>query len=369
MNKMLRKIFKYIYNKRIKDEFNVVYYIFGIKIKRFRAKKAINYLYNHVNDNINNIYNGINFNNTELALSIWKTYGAYKDLLKYYDFMSHSQFVWYTYSKHFWLIYLSCLIETEELDKAELILNKYLMYKKDLEDFDRFLLVSKFANEKGITNDKIKKAVLVYNKLEENRKNDIFKKIIENKSIAVVGNAPTEIGKNKGLEIDSHDIVIRFNNYKTIGYENDYGTKTDIWARGSGTNDVIDRKNNFKLITWEADYNHWIVLYNHIDILYKQIEDKQLIYNFDYDCHSTLKQISGIDFPTSGLVLIWEIYRKLGNFNNVDFYGFNFCQEKPDKYITHYFNDQTKEDIEFCSNIHFIDKEADFLIKLVNGKI
>lgn len=46
------------------------------------------------------------------------------------------------------------------------------------------------------------------------------------KSIAVVGNGPCELGQCRGYEIDEHDYVIRFNNYKIDGYQEDYGSKT-----------------------------------------------------------------------------------------------------------------------------------------------
>ena len=44
--------------------------------------------------------------------------------------------------------------------------------------------------------------------------------------IAIVGNSPILLEKEYGNEIDSHDIVIRFNNYKTEGYEKHCGSKT-----------------------------------------------------------------------------------------------------------------------------------------------
>ena len=45
-------------------------------------------------------------------------------------------------------------------------------------------------------------------------------------SVAIVGNAGKIIGSNLGKEIDSFENVIRFNNAKVKGYENDVGSKT-----------------------------------------------------------------------------------------------------------------------------------------------
>ncbi|OCJ10222.1 hypothetical protein A6U87_28360 [Rhizobium sp. AC44/96] len=46
--------------------------------------------------------------------------------------------------------------------------------------------------------------------------------------VAVVGNAPTLAGRKAGKWIDSHDIVIRFNDCRVRGFEADVGSKTDI---------------------------------------------------------------------------------------------------------------------------------------------
>ncbi len=355
MIKLLKKLIGKVYQKNYDNRFFAVYKIFGIKFKIFNQKKALKNLHSHVY-----------FDKIDLVLSIWQTRGAIPSLINHFDFISNSQFAWRSYDKIFWLIYLSCLVETNEIKKAEKVLNKYLLYfDNDLSEIERFLIVSKFVKNKNITNKNIDKAVKVYDALKKNHENDIFKQLLLNKSIAIVGNAPSEIKKAKGDEIDSHDIVIRFNNYKTKGFEKDYGSKTDIWVRGSGAGDVVDRKQRYKLVAWEADYNHWKVAYNHLDIMHRQIEEGQLIYNFDYNSHLSLREASGIDFPTTGMVLIWEIYQKLNSFKNVDFYGFSFCQDIPDKYATHYFNDRSDKEAKRRSNVHKIDKEAEFLLKLI----
>jgi hypothetical protein len=46
--------------------------------------------------------------------------------------------------------------------------------------------------------------------------------------IFIVGNGPSAIAKKIGAEIDQSDIVIRINDFKTTGYEQFVGTKTDI---------------------------------------------------------------------------------------------------------------------------------------------
>ena len=49
-----------------------------------------------------------------------------------------------------------------------------------------------------------------------------------------------------GKQIDSFEIVLRINNYKTIGFEEYVGLKTSIWSNGANQNlvkqkEVLDR--------------------------------------------------------------------------------------------------------------------------------
>lgn len=53
--------------------------------------------------------------------------------------------------------------------------------------------------------------------------------------IAVVGNAPSETGRGRGADIDGHDLVVRFNRFRTDPpFDRDYGTRTSVQVRPQG---------------------------------------------------------------------------------------------------------------------------------------
>lgn len=58
----------------------------------------------------------------------------------------------------------------------------------------------------------------------------------EGASIVLVGNGPSLASGELGKKIDSFDEVIRFNTYKTVGFENQVGAKTTIWATHTSGN-------------------------------------------------------------------------------------------------------------------------------------
>jgi hypothetical protein len=49
-------------------------------------------------------------------------------------------------------------------------------------------------------------------------------------TVVVVGNGPSALRAYYGQIIDSHDHVVRFNNYKVAGYEIQVGTRTSLWS-------------------------------------------------------------------------------------------------------------------------------------------
>ena len=90
-------------------------------------------------------------------------------------------------------------------------------------------LSSLFDYEETSLGDGLRKTKLIHKSIDENSTS--FRDYIRGKSIAIVGNASSEIGKGSGGEIDSYDVVIRFNNFSLEEqYNDDYGRRTDVWA-------------------------------------------------------------------------------------------------------------------------------------------
>ena len=64
------------------------------------------------------------------------------------------------------------------------------------------------------------------------------------KKVYIVGNGPSACSKPLGQEIDAADVVVRINNFKTQGFEQYVGTKTDILFT-CRLNEYFDTLQNF----------------------------------------------------------------------------------------------------------------------------
>jgi hypothetical protein len=74
---------------------------------------------------------------------------------------------------------------------------------------------------------------------------DLINNIFSNKSIAIVGNANTQLNKETGQEIDNHDYVVRFNNYViSKEYASDYGKKENVFCLVA--NDNVEYREYFE---------------------------------------------------------------------------------------------------------------------------
>ena len=132
-------------------------------------------------------------------------------------------------NKEIFLIFISTLIENNKTGEAKKILSEYIA-KYGLEFISFYPLVADLAFKLNQYDAEIKKCALVWNKLENNRTNHSLEKYLRNKKIAIIGNSPNLLGKNKGPDIDKADVVVRFNNYSIQNFEKDYGRKTNIWV-------------------------------------------------------------------------------------------------------------------------------------------
>lgn len=300
----------------------------------------------------------------------WFRYGVANNFLDLLYLISQRYNIWNEINHNFWLIYISSLYEQNNFDLAQDILIKYIEKYKFL-DIHRFSFVSKFAKQMGITNNDIEKTIFISNKLDKSIENKIFENTIKDKRVAIVGNAPSEIGKSKGKLIDAYDLVIRFNNYEIKGFEDDYGNKTDIWIRNGCVNKERDLS-KYKLYIFEPDIYHIILNDYHINTLYNDLKNYKIpITYFTYDIHKYVRDASNQELPTIGLITILavnkikEMYNcdKL-NINNL--YGFSFIDNICNKDLYHYFNDIDNDFANYETSRLKFDKEILFLRKLFN---
>lgn len=158
--------------------------------------------------------------------------------------------------------------------------------------------------------------------------------------IALVGNSGSEIGNERGAEIDSHDHVFRFNNFK-ITNEKDYGSKTTGWIT-SFWYDVLPRDlKQFQHVycplplntpewfhEYQAQYGH-----GHNLPLANQLADNVKFLPFDY--YRYVKQL--IIHPSTGMLFTYWLFAER-IINYVNFYGFGFF----DKNIDHHYFEQVE---------------------------
>lgn len=269
-------------------------------------------------------------------------------------------------TSRFWLVYISSLISLRD-ERALTILNKYIK-AIGLYDVHYYLLVAKLAHDNGHINDNITKASVIIKRIEEAEQENSFSQLIKGKTIAIVGNGPCELGRGKGQEIDAHDIIIRFNCAVTDGYENDYGSKMDIWSRGGGM--PYDRFEHDKHLGM-----FWGFLFNRgaLDLFFDDLYENITLYPdqiFFMPSHISKGFIEeeNIVHPTSGFVMGYYIL-KLAVAKKVDLYGFSFLDvdKKENTPYTHYddFTDEFKEATSYALQIHDWDREADCLRRLL----
>lgn len=334
---MLTKIKKSFFSK-LESPTHYIFSCLGLKIKT-------KHFYKEINNTIKTYWN----------CSIDKT-----ELIKIALFCKDSFYLWRTIHPGTWLIFISCLVEHNLLKDAEIILRRLIGFNmvKDCQ-IERYLLVSCFAKCIGVTTPLIEKSVYFYEELYKKEKLESFKNYLKGKTIAIVGGSPCELGKNRGKEIDSHDIVIRFNNYsQEKKYICDYGKKTNIWVRQS-SKDVVNKKDLsiYDYVIWADDFTSFKVRSDDnlkiMEYYFKNYSSKLLSIESDY--YKKLKKDSNILRPTSGAIILYFLKEVLGSLENVDAYGFAFLLNdvNDDK---HFFDKLCK-----ISQIHDFFQETPFL--------
>lgn len=236
------------------------------------------------------------------------------------------------YSKLSTLIIISSLIENDSLVQAEYMLRAYInKYNDDL--IHEFLLVSKFALDRNLLkNDYILNAAKLYEILHNNETKNILSNILKDKTVAIVGNGASALGKGNGEEIDKNNIVIRFNNFsKDEKFIRDYGHKTDIWmvVNNFDFSDVTQRDLKDIRALWIAcEINHQtyskeytkklLNLYKKFNLAIVPMNNNSLL--------PVINQ-SGLTFPSSGYYTLAYL-KSLVQIKKLNVYGFGFQDPK-----------------------------------------
>lgn len=263
--------------------------------------------------------------------------------------------------KNLRLVIISMFIEDKAYSKVDYLLQNYLNDYGEC-DLHEWLVISNYMIKNKLTeNEKIINASRLYEIFDEAEKNEILSNYLKNKKVAVVGNGPCEIGKNKGKEIDSHDVVLRFNDYSTNSeFEQDYGKKLDIWFFGIALDpNMIDRADFSKLkyllvppfktrCFTEAFTNKMLEIHKK-GIIIDSITTK---------CLAEASESINTNFPTAGFVWLEYLDSIIGK-ENINIYGFNFLDENVDcNELDRYF---TKREAIKCHSWHNFAKETEFL--------
>ena len=259
-------------------------------------------------------------------------YGACDEIMNHFALIEKSHWEWQHGHNHQWLVYMAALLEKGDEAKAKSILRTYYSVH-GLKDIHRIMPVAKFASENRYTNDDIEKTAFIYDTFRSNIDNDLFRKYLSGKSIAVVGNGPQETGKGKGKDIDRHDVVIRLNLFKTDGYEEDYGSKINIWAKGARLLVEAPDEDKLNFVIYAHIYNRLILRDDQIDLMYKDCVSypDKIVYRYH-----------DVDWPeyfnaTTGCRVLNMLYKELGTLENVDVYGMSFPYDA-DTDMGYYFN-------------------------------
>lgn len=81
----------------------------------------------------------------------------------------------------------------------------------------------------------------------------------EPSKVAIIGNGASLIGRGLGGIIDSYEEVVRFNEFKTHGYEADVGNKTTIWFNNRDTDHQSIRTKLFQHRPSRMYVHEWFI--------------------------------------------------------------------------------------------------------------
>lgn len=301
------------------------------------------------------------------AEEIWRYFGATGDVCRLFSRIERDS-LWKNLPVH-GLIFIATLLERKEVEKANEALKKYVS-ENGTQSLWKILPVAAFAYERGYSSDLIIRAAKLNWIFDNNEK--MFAALINGKSVSVVGNAPTEIGSGNGRKIDSSDIVVRCNNFKTVGYENDYGKKCDVWVK-SFENDINHNRPDVhpRLILYRSCLSHEILRSPELLDVIEQDQRKAPISGMSIADYTRARQ-SLSNLPTTGWLALDKVLSLQEKLVGIKVFGFSFLKNLHGAaYGFHYAEDRPIKTAKKITEGHNFGEEGNILRKRLSscGKV
>jgi len=180
---------------------------------------------------------------------------------------------------------------------------------------------------------------------------------VNKESFCVVGNGPSELGRGAGKEIDANNLVIRINDYH-VDHPEDYGAKQGVWVRVANKEITQDHLHSNEIVIFAAnnflmkrrDFFTYAARSHHLGKAFTVVPSE--IYQ------ELIDVLEGL--PSTGLAIIYWIYKVLGPIPRESLYGFSHLKEIAD-FKAHYYPDKC----EIGVHIHEWDKEVQLLAQII----
>lgn len=263
-----------------------------------------------------------------------------------------------------WCEYMVVLRELGRNNEFDKVFAEYIAGgEENVKMLTHYLPLACEAEKRGIKDEEIVRAARVCRAMMNCHVNNSLGTFVKGKTIAVVGNGPSEIGKGLGPEIDAHDYVIRINNHTIKGFENDYGTRTDIWAKH--TTDYIKHEvpdDKIRLIIYASNWMREKMPTSFLDAIEHDLKNRIV----DFCAMENRAAISDrfMIHPLTGTLVLDILYRSQMKY--ADAYGFSFLESDGGGY-RHYMNDMSAQKLSREVSVHNTDLETAYLKSLFKG--
>jgi hypothetical protein len=134
-------------------------------------------------------------------------------------------------------------------------------------------------------------------------------------NVVVIGNGPSLLGRKLGKVIDSHDVIVRFNFFKTGQFAEDVGKRTTIWFNNRDASPptirVMLNEHRFE----EIHLHTWVKTEQAVNSFREVLAETGLetpVYGVEKSVISEMREFLGLpySFFSTGAIGAWMMLKK-----------------------------------------------------------